>query len=271
MLADSGEEARLLAGGTALLLAMRQRLVTPSHLVHLGGLHDLKTIEYDENNGLCIGALVCHGELADAAAIKKHYPMLASMAMHVANPQIRNMGTLGGNLCYADPATDPPVCLMALGARVLAVSAHGERVIALDEFYSGYYETTLANDEVLTRIEVPPPPAGTNGVYTRFLRTPAEHRPLVGLGIVVRRDADAIAEISIAIGASTTIPVRARQAEAFLREKGVGSDILDEAARIAAAEISPISDFRGAAEYRREMVRVVARRTLDAALRSQID
>jgi carbon-monoxide dehydrogenase medium subunit len=271
MIADNGEDSRLLAGGTALLLAMRQRLVTPSHLIHIGALQALQGIDYDQRNGLRIGALVRHAEVAASPTVQKHYPMLASMAGKLANPQIRNMGTLGGNLCYADPATDPPVCLIALGARLVAVAARGERVIGLDEFYAGYYETTLQPDEVVTRIEVPPLPANARGVYTRFLRTAAEHRPLVGLGVLAHCDADVISEIRIAIGASTPTPVRARKAETFLRQKRIAADTIQEAARIAAAEIEPIADFRGSADYRREMVRVVTNRTLESALHHRLD
>jgi carbon-monoxide dehydrogenase medium subunit len=218
-------------------------------------------IEYDDRNGLRIGALTRHATVAEAPAIKTHYPMLAAMAAQVAHPQIRNMGTLGGNLCYADPATDPPTCLMALQARVVAVSSQGERVINLDEFYTDYYETALGPDEVVTEIQVPPLPAKACGAYTRFLRTPADHRPLVGLAVVARRERNVCTGARIAIGASTPIPVCARKAQEFLDGKSISEDVLTEAADLVAAEISPVSDLRGSAEYRREMVRVVARRT----------
>jgi carbon-monoxide dehydrogenase medium subunit len=266
MLVDSGENSRLFAGGTALLLAMRQRMLSPSHLVYIGGVPDLDRIDYDERNGLRIGALVRHGELADAPVVIARYPILAAMAVHVANPQIRNMGTLGGNLCYADPATDPPTCLLALEARVKAVGTRGERVIAIDEFFTDYYETALQPDEVVTEIQVPPLSSDAVGAYTRFLRTPAEHRPLVGLAAVARRDRGVCAEARIAIGASTPVPTRARRAEEFLAGKRITPDIVDEAARIAAADIFLVSDSRGAAEYRRDMVRVVTRRTLASVL-----
>jgi carbon-monoxide dehydrogenase medium subunit len=262
MLVDSGEESRIFAGGTALLLALRQRMITPSHLVYLGGVPGLDRIEYDEKNGLRIGALVKHAEIADSAVVKARYPMLADMAAHVANPQIRNMGTLGGNLCYADPATDPPTCLLALGARVVAVSHEDKRVIEIDDFNTDYYETALRTQDVLTDIHVPPMAANTTGAYTRFLRTPADHRPLIGLGVVAQRQGDACRSIRIAIGGSTPMSTRARRAEQYLEGKTITLDALAEAAEIAASDISPLSDFRGSAEYRRDMVRVVARRTL---------
>src|SRR5262249_6925435 len=176
------------------------------------------------------------------------------MAGGVGNPQIRNMGTLGGNLCYGDPGTDPPTCLMALGARVVAVGPKDERIIELDQFFTDYYETALQSHEVVTEIQVPPLPADATGVYTRFLRTPAEHRPLIGFAVVARRDGAVCSGIRITIGASTPTPGHARRAEEFLEGKCVTRDVLEEAAGIAAADISPVSDFRGSAEYRREMV-----------------
>jgi carbon-monoxide dehydrogenase medium subunit len=257
MLADSGEDSRLFAGGTALLLAMRQRMLTPSHIVYIGGLQGLGHIEFDERNGLRIGALVRHIDVAEHQIIKSRYPMLAGMAAHVANPQIRNMGTIGGNLCYGDPATDPPGCLIALRARVSVAGSKGERTIELDDFFTDYYQTALQPDEVVTEIQVPPMAADAKGAYTRFLRTPAEHRPLVSVAVVARRNR----EVRIAIGASVPVPTRARRAEQFLEGKTVTLEVLEEAAAIAAADVEPVSDFRGSAEYRRDMIRTVVRRT----------
>lgn len=265
MLADSGEESRLFAGGVALMLAMRQRLITPSHLVYMGGVASLNRIEFDERAGLRIGALARHQEVADSPVVQSRYPMLAAMAAHVANPQVRNQGTIGGNLCYADPASDPPGCLMALGAELRTVGPSGERTIPLSEFFTDYYATALEPSEVVTEIRVPPMPADAKGVYTRFLRTAAEHRPLVNVAVVVRRQGQICTDARIAVGASVPIPLRIGRAEKFLKNKTVNPETLDEAAAITAQDITPVSDFRGSAEYRREMVRVVARRTLAEA------
>jgi len=261
MLADSGEESRLFAGGVALMLAMRQRMVTPSHLVYLGGVPGMDRIEFDAREGLRIGALARHQEIADSTVVKSQYPVLADMAAHVANPQVRNQGTIAGNLCFADPASDPPSCLLALGAEVRTVGPGGERSIGLDELFTDYYTTALEPAEVVTEIRLPPMAADAKGAYTRFLRTAAEHRPLVNVAVVARKGA-----LRIAIGASVPIPVRARRAEQFLEGKAVTPDALDEAAAIAAADVTPLSDFRGAADYRREMIRIVTRRTLTTAL-----
>jgi carbon-monoxide dehydrogenase medium subunit len=262
MLADSGEDARLFAGGTALMLAMRQRMVTPSHVVYLGGVPGLSDIAFDERAGLRIGALATHAQVADSDVVKRNYPVLHHMAAHVANPQVRNQGTIGGNLCFADPASDPPGCLMALGARLRVAGPDGERSIELDEFFTDYYTTALEAGEVVTAIEIPPLPSDAGARYTRFLRTPAEHRPLVNVAAVLRRKGKVCSSARVVIGASVAVPTRARSAERFLEGKSITVEVLMETAELAAADIDPVDDLRGSADYRREMVRVVARRTL---------
>jgi carbon-monoxide dehydrogenase medium subunit len=262
MLADLGDEARVMAGGTALLLAMRQRMVAPTHVISAAKLEELRGITYDPWQGLRIGALTKHAELARNEIVQRHYPAIAAMAAQVANPQVRNQGTLGGNLCYADPATDPPGCLMAHGAEVILGSARGERVLPMEEFLVDYYVTALEPDELVVAIRVPVPMPDQVGRYTRFLRTAAEHRPLASVALVVRREGVVCSEAKLVVGASVAVPGRIARAEEFLRGKIVTAQIAAEAANIVADEIQPISDIRGAADLRRDMVRVVARRTI---------
>ena len=262
MLADLGDDCRAIAGGTALMLGMRQRMLTPTHLVSLARLPQLRGIEFDAKTGLRIGALSRHADVAGAEIVRRHYPVLASMASRVANPQVRNQGTIGGNLCYADPSTDPPGCLMALDAKVVLGSSRGERVLTIEEFLVDYYVTALEPDEIVTEIRVPAPAAGTGGVYSRFLRTAAEHSPLASVALVARHEGRLCREARIAVGASTPIPVRLRRAEALLEGRTVNENTVHEVADIVAADIEPVSDARGNADFRREMVRVVARRTV---------
>lgn len=262
MLADLGDNCRAIAGGTALMLGMRQRMLTPTHLVSLARLEQLRGIDFDERHGLRIGALTRHADVAHSPVVRAHYPVLASMASRVANPQVRNQGTIGGNLCYADPSTDPPGCLMALEAKVVLGSARGERVLSIEEFLVDYYVTALEPDEMVVEIRVPPLAAGTSGVYSRFLRTAAEHRPLASVAFIARRAGALCREARFAVGASTPIPTRLRRAEAFLEGRTVTADIAAEVADIVAADIEPVSDTRGSADFRRDLVRVVARRTV---------
>jgi len=264
MLGDLGDECRAIAGGTALMLGMRQRMLAPTHLVSLARIGALRGIDFDPRNGLRIGALSRHSDVANSAIVQKHYPVLASMASRVANPQVRNQGTIGGNLCYADPSTDPPGCLMALDAQVVLGSARGERVLSIEEFLVDYYVTALEADEMVVEIRVPPLAADTDGVYTRFLRTAAEHRPLASVALVAQRDGRLCREARLSVGASTPIPMRPRRAEAFLEDRVVTPEVVAEVADIVAADIEPVSDARGSAEFRRDMVRVVARRTVAA-------
>jgi carbon-monoxide dehydrogenase medium subunit len=266
MLVDAGENARLFAGGTALMLAMRQRIISPTHIVYIGGVGGLDEIAM-EQGGLRIGALARHADVAEASVVKQRYPVLASMAARLANPQVRNQGTIGGNLCYADPATDPPGCLIALGASVRVIGPDGDRAIGLEDFYTDYYETALRPAEVVTEIRVPPMAADACGAYTRFLRTPAEHRPLVSVTVVARSSGSQCRDARIVVAGSVPVPTRARRAEEFMEGKRLSAGVLEEAAQIAAADMEPIGDFRGSSEYRRDMIRVAVRRTAMAAFR----
>jgi len=272
MLAElEDEEPRLSAGGTALILTMRQRMLKPTHLISLAKIERLRGIEFDAQAGLRIGALSRHSDIARSPLVRRHYPVLASMAERVANPQVRNQGTIGGNLCYGDPSTDPPACLLALDATVVLGSTRGERTMPLEEFIVDYFETALEPDEVLVEIRVPPLPAGASGIYSRFLRTAAEHRPLVSVALVARRDGASCHEARLAVGASTPMPIRLRRAEEFLQGKVVSAAVAAQAADIVAQDIEPISDSRGSADFRRDMVRAVARRTLCELFELSID
>jgi len=271
MLAGLGDDARIFAGGTALMLAMRQRMLAPTHLVSLAGIEALRGIDFDAARGLRIGALARHCDVAASPLVRRHFPVLASMAARVANPQVRNQGTLGGNLCYGDPSTDPPGCLLALDARVLVASARGERELPLEAFLVDYFQTALEPDELLVEIRVPPMAPGSEGVYTRFLRTAAEHRPLASVALVAQRDGLLCRTARIAVGASTPIPTRVRRAEAFLEGRTMDASAVAQAAAIVAADIEPVSDARGDADFRRRMVEVVAGRTMGGLFGIDID
>jgi carbon-monoxide dehydrogenase medium subunit len=267
MLADHGETAHLLAGGTALLLLMRQRIVNPSHLIWLEGVPGLDEIEVDDRNGLRIGALARHSAVERHAGIRAKYPIVIQMARHVANPQIRNRGTIGGNLCYGDPASDPPACFLALNGEVKAVRGSQERIIKLDEFFTDYYENALAPDEVLTEIRIPPVPTNAVAVYTRFTMTAAESRPLVSLSAILTLDGrDRCREARLALGAVTPVPMRLVGVEKFLSGNELTPDTLAQASELSVGEIEPQSDFRCSAEYRKEVVKAMVRRTLERAL-----
>lgn len=260
MLAHPGSS--MMAGGTALMLALRQRMVTPSHVISLRGIRELRGITYTPTEGLRIGALALHADVARSPLVRQHAPMLADMASRLANPQVRNQGTIGGNLCYGDPATDPPSCLLALNADVVLRSANSMRVLKVDEFAIDYFVTALAPSEVVSEIRIPPSEFNV-GYHARFLRTAAEHRPLVNFAISLRKQGDACEDVRMVIGASTRVPVRLRKAEDLVKGKTVTARLAADAAEQGAAEIDPISDLRGDGEFRRDMARVVIRRTIE--------
>lgn len=262
MLADLGDEVRVIAGGTALMLAMRQRMLAPTHLISVAKIERLRGIDFDAAQGLRIGALARHSDIARSPLVHQHAPVLASMAARVANPQVRNQGTIGGNLCYGDPSTDPPGCLMALGARVVLGSARGERVLSMQEFLVDYFVTALEPDELVLEVRVPPLAAGALGVYTRTLRTAAEHRPLVNVAFVARREGARCHAPRLVVGASTPVATRLPRAEILLDGQVVTPALATQAAAVAAEDINPVEDLRGSAEFRREMVRVSVRRTV---------
>lgn len=260
--ADLGDGMRFIAGGTALVLTLRQRMLKPSHLVSLSQLDRLRGIEVDTSGTLRIGALTRHAELAGHPQVRKHFPMLSDMAGRLANPQVRHQGTVGGNLCYADPATDPPACLLALDARVLLVGHRGTRELALADFLVDYYATALAPDEILQEVRVPALPRDACGAYGRFLRTAAEHRPLVTVGVITQVISGVCTGARITVGASVPIAQRLPSAEAELVGRAVSPETVARAAAAAAAAISPLDDVRGNADYRRAMVQVQVDRTL---------
>lgn len=261
-----GDDARVMAGGTALMLALRQRLVQPMHVISLSQVEQLRGIRGDASGGLRIGALTLHNEIASSEIIRLQYPMLATLASEMANPQVRNQGTLGGNLCYADPSTDPPGALLALGARVKLQSSRTQREIPLSEFLLDYFTTTLESDEVLVEICLPPS-TGWESHYKRFLKTAADHRPLVTVAANARKRAKYCEEIRIVIGASTVIPCRASQSEAYLQGRTATPESIVTAAEIASEEATVIDDIRGSADYRKQMIRVTVKQVLSELFR----
>lgn len=266
MLSERRDDGRLLAGGTALTLIMHHRLFRPGALIDLGGVPGLDGVAIDARQGLRLGAMVRHRTLATHAGIGEHYPIIREMARRIADPQIRNVGTIGGNLCHADPASDPPACLLALRAEVVAVRGADERVIPIDDFFTGPYETALEPDELLTEIRIPPPAAGTVSAYLRFATSSAEHRPMIGVAVVLTLADGVCADARIALGAVTPVPRRLEAAEQCLRGQAPARAALAEAARIAVRTLEPQSDFRGSAEYKRQVAEVIVRRTLELAV-----
>lgn len=266
MVTEHGEGAKIMAAGSSLLLLMRQRIFSPTHVVSLGKVSGMDYIKF-EDGALSIGALTKHRSIEHHPEIAERFPMITEMARRVANPQIRNMATIGGNLVHNDPASDPPACFLALDATVKAALGDKTREIPLEEFFVDYYETSLNPGEVLTEIRIPELGAGTAGVYTRFTTTPAEDRPLLGVGMVLTLAKDGTCtDARISLGASTPVPIRARAAEEVLKGQPATEEVFARAGKAASEEVDPLDDFRGSADYRREIIKVIVRRTALRAL-----
>lgn len=266
-LKEFGPDAKVIAGGTSLVIMMKQRLVRPSCLVSLRSVRGLNSIEI-KDGGLRIGGLATHREVESSSLVRRRLPLLAETYHHVATVRVRNMATVGGGLAHADPNQDPPPTLIALGASVKATSAAGSRSIPLDEFFTDYYETVLNPDEIVTEVFVPKMASNTGGAYLKFLPRTADDYATVSAAAVLTLDKThkVINDVRIALGSVGVTPIRATAAEAILRGQPLKAEAFKEAGEKAKEAVDPVSDFRGSAGYKREMAGVFVRRALEKAL-----
>ncbi len=262
VLAGLDGEARIIAGGTALVPTMRLGLVAPDRLVSLHRIAGLADIRVDKGM-LEIGAMASLSALVRHGAVRDGWPLLARAAARVATPAIRSSATLGGNLCYAEAASDPAPALLCLEAQVRVADSVGERVVPIGEFFTGFYETAVAQGEILTAVRVPPMTPGARAGYVKFCPRSAEDKPLVGVAaLVTLDDGRRVREIRVALAGAAPTPIRARRAEAALSGEALTESAIHAAAEAGAAEADPLSDLMGSADYRREMIRVWIRRLL---------
>ncbi|HEX7229842.1 MAG TPA: xanthine dehydrogenase family protein subunit M [Candidatus Binatia bacterium] len=266
-LKEFGSDAKLVAGGTALIIMMKQRLLRPSCLISLRSVRGLNGIEL-QNGGLRIGGLATHRQLETSPLIRRRLPMLAETYHHVATLRVRNMATVGGGLAHADPNQDPPPSLIALGATLKATSANGSRVIPMDEFFKDYYETVLNPDELITEVMVPKLAPNSGAAYIKFLPRTADDYATVSAAAVLTLDKSnkTVADVRIALGSVGVTPIRATAAEAVLRGQPLKTEAFAEAGEKAKEAVDPISDFRGSAGYKKDMAAVFVRRALERAL-----
>ena len=264
LLARHGGEAKLIAGGTGLVNLMKQRLVRPRFVIGLRALKPLAGIV--ENGGLGIGALATLQSLEVSAAVRRNAPLLAAACHHVATVRVRSMATLGGAVAHADPNLDTPPTLIALDAQIVARSQRGQRKIPADQFFTGYYETVLEPDEMVTEILLPAQPAGSGTAFLKFLPATQDDYATVSVAARVALGANGtIAEARVALGAAATVPVRAAAVEAALPGRAADEKTFRDAAPLVLEAIDPIADFRGSAEYKRKMAVVHVRRALAQA------
>jgi carbon-monoxide dehydrogenase medium subunit len=260
-----GESAHLLAGGTALLLLIRSRLLLPEHIISLQRIGGLREIGITPDGGLEIGALVTHREIERSALVRRFFEPLAQTFGRVATVRIRNQGTIGGNLVHADPAGDPPPMLMALNARIVIAASGGTRTVPADEFFVDLFETALQPGEIVTAVRIPPPSPQTRGTYVKFLPGSKDDYATVSVAATLARDASGVCRnVRIALGAVGSTPLRARRAESALLGRKPTRELLAESAALVTEEIDPFDDLRGSAAYKREMARIWTQRALAA-------
>jgi aerobic carbon-monoxide dehydrogenase medium subunit len=266
-LKEFGSDAKLIAGGTSLVIMMRQRLVRPNCLVSLRSVRGLNSIEISDG-GIRVGGLATHREVESSSLLRRRLPLLAETYHHVATIRVRNMATVGGGLAHADPNQDPPPTLIALGATVKVTSADGSRVIPLDDFFTDYYETVLKPDEIVTEVFIPKMAPDTAGAYLKFLPRTADDYATVSAAAVLTLDKTKklISDVRIALGSVGVTPIRAAAAEAVLRGQPLKAEAFAEAGEKAKEAVDPLSDFRGSAAYKKEMAGVFVRRALEKAL-----
>jgi carbon-monoxide dehydrogenase medium subunit len=265
LLEQYGDSAKVLAGGSDLLVKMKDGLMKPAYLVSLKNLDSLKAIRYQDGTGVVIGALATPNDVMTNSILQEKYRSVCEAAHTMAADQIRNIGTVGGNLVNAVPSADLPPILIALDAKVRIVGPGGEKTTLLEDFFLGPGKTALGKGEILAEIIIPDQ-ATTGSNYIKFGLRRAGALAVAGVATSVTVSQGTCQDVRIVLGAVAPTPLRAREAENVLRGKTISHELIDEAAGVAAAESKPINDIRGSIEYRRNLVHVLTKRSLKAAV-----
>ncbi len=265
LLTQHNGKAELLAGGTDLIIEMKARTAMPEYVIGLEKIPGLACIDYDEERGLRIGALTKMRTLEKDPIICERYTALAEGAGEVGGIQIRHLATIGGNISHGSPAADTAAPLLALGAQVKIASADGERTVPIETFYLGPGQTVLKTGEIVTAFECPPRGADEGSQYIKQKIREVMDLAFVGVASSAKSDNGTVSDVKIGLAAVAPTPLRATEAEAIINGNALTAELLEQAATAASAQSSPISDLRCSAEYRREMVSVLTRRTLQAA------
>jgi carbon-monoxide dehydrogenase medium subunit len=264
--AEYGDEAKFLAGGQSLVPAMNFRLVQAALLVDINPVRELDYVRAAEDGSLRLGALTRHRTLERHTLIRRHAPLVAETAPHIAHPQIRNRGTLGGSLVHADPAAELPVISVALEARFKLQSAGGERWVSAPDFFQSLFTVDISPQEMLTEVALPPLPARAGAAFSEFARRHGDYA-LMGVAAVVTLDADGRCESARLVYLNAgEIPMQAVQAAELLNGQPPSPTVIDSAARLAAeTEINPLGNVHASPEYQRHLARVLTRRALSRA------
>jgi carbon-monoxide dehydrogenase medium subunit len=264
LLSEHRDEAKVLSGGQSLLPLLKLRLGQPAHLVDIGRIPGLEYVE-ERDGTLCIGGRTREAALERSELIRGRYPILADTAAVIADPLVRNLATVGGNLAHGDPANDHPATMIALGARVVATGPKGAREIPVEELFTGLFSTVLAPDEILTEIRVPGPAPRTAGAYLKLERKVGDFATAASAVQLTLGKGGDVVRVGIGLTNAGPTPVKAREAERYLLGKKLDDATVAEASQLAARAAHPTADRRGTVEYKREMARVLTARALRKA------
>jgi carbon-monoxide dehydrogenase medium subunit len=265
LLKKLGPEAKLLSGGQSLIPMMKLRLVSPEHIVDINRIPGLNYISETDGH-LRIGALTREHELESSDVVKTKFPIISDTAKVIADPLVRSQATVCGNLAHGDPANDHPATMLALGATVVATGPHGQREIAVADFFPALFTTALEPEEILTEIKIPLPPPRSGGAYLKLERKVGDYAT-AGVAVQISLDdAGACTRAGVGLTNVGMTPIKAKQTEAFLNGKQLDDVTIKQAAELAASESQPMDDIRGSAEYKRDLVRVLTARALNAAI-----
>jgi aerobic carbon-monoxide dehydrogenase medium subunit len=264
LLAQLGSEAKILAGGHSLIPAMRFRLAQPAALIDINRIHDLSYIR-EANSVLSIGALTRESEIGRAADVTAKYGMLADAERVIADPLVRNRGTIGGNLAHADPANDHPAVMLAFGATLVAKGPDGPREIAIDDFFTGLFETSMKEGEILVEIRIPAPAAGQGSAYVKMERKVGDYA-ISAVAANLTMNGGTCTAARIALTNVSAVPMRATGAEAALAGKTLDEATIEAAGKAAAGECDPSADLRGSVEYKRDLTRILLKRAVRKAM-----
>ena len=256
----------VMAGGTDLLVRMKDREISPSYIIDLKQIAELNDIKYDESSGLKIGALTTISDIEKSPHLTGQYHALVEAASSMGSAQIRNKGTIGGNLCNASPAADLAPPLIVMDASVQIIGKYGEKIIRMEEFFRGPGKTILQDGEILTEIQVPKLPSGSGTAYLKFSRRRGLDLALASVACLLRTNDFRCEKVRIAMGAVAPIPLRAERAEALIMGKEINDDIIEKVSEIAAEETRPIGDIRASASYRKEIIKVLVKRSIRISL-----
>jgi carbon-monoxide dehydrogenase medium subunit len=262
------ENAKVLAGGTDLLVLMKDQKLKAETVMSLRGIRDLNFIRVENGSGVILGSLATHGAVAASPIIQEKFPDLAEACAEVGAAQIQNLGTVCGNMCNASPAADAAPPLLLLDATLRLASTSGERSVSIHDFFLGPRQTVLQADEILKEIFIPQTMGRRGATYLKLGQRKAMEIAIVGIGVAVHLNGSdhEVTEFRIAMGSVAPTPLRARKGEQILTKQIISDHLIEEAAEVAAEEASPISDVRAGRQYRLDMIRVLCRRATRAAL-----